>query len=287
MPRSARPGSTPLQSDAERVPAAAILPPAGNQRDLNRLDKLDVQSSKRLAALVALRALGRKVTVTGGGVRIDLVEPSAPAHAAGLAPGMVVTAIDGTKVRSLSALRTVLAPRKAGRDGEALRARRHAPEDDLARASCRIRRRRGTRCSASRGEDVAPNVKLPISVRIDTGNLGGPSAGLAFALEIYDSLTGRKLSRGRHVAVTGTIDQDGKVGLVGGIQGKTIGARNGRLRPHARPDGRGRDGARAFRLASEGRRGANVRRRARRVAEVAARCGGRSPGGAVSTAGRR
>ena len=76
------------------------------------------------------------------------------------------------------------------------------------------------------GEDVAPNVKLPVAVRIDTGNLGGPSAGLAFTLEIYDSLTGRKLSRGRHVAVTGTIDRDGKVGLVGGIQGKTIGARN-------------------------------------------------------------
>src|SRR6478672_12425778 len=52
---------TPLQSDAERVQAVQILPPGANQRDLNRLDRLDVQSSKRLAALVALRALGRHV----------------------------------------------------------------------------------------------------------------------------------------------------------------------------------------------------------------------------------
>ncbi len=67
-------------------------------------------------------------------------------------------------------------------------------------------------------------MRLPIAVAIDTGNLGGPSAGLSFALEIYDSLTGRKLSRGRHVAVTGTIDEHGNVGLVGGVKGKTIGA---------------------------------------------------------------
>ena len=75
------------------------------------------------------------------------------------------------------------------------------------------------------GEDVVPNVKLPFPVRIDTGDLGGPSAGLAFTLEIYDSLTGRRLSRGRRVAVTGTIDASGNVGEIGGARGKTIGAR--------------------------------------------------------------
>ncbi len=76
------------------------------------------------------------------------------------------------------------------------------------------------------GEDEAPTVKLPIKVTIDTGNLGGPSAGLAFALEIYDSLTVTvKLSHGRYIAGTGTIDQHGNVGLVGGIKGKTTGAR--------------------------------------------------------------
>ena len=214
----------PLRSDAERIPAVEILPPAGNQRDLARLDRLDIQGSKRLAALVALRALGRQVTVTGGGVRINLVEPTSPAHAAGLAAGMVVTAIDGTKVRSLEALRTVLAPRKVGAavtlsvlDGTHTKTISTRLMQDPEKA--------GHALLGIAGQDVAPNVKLPISVRIDTGNLGGPSAGLAFALEIYDSLTGRKLSRGRHVAVTGTIDQDGKVGLVGGIEGKTIGAR--------------------------------------------------------------
>jgi Lon-like protease len=81
--------------------------------------------------------------------------------------------------------------------------------------------------------DAAATVRLPLDVRIDTGNLGGPSAGLAFALEIYDSLTGRRLSRGHRIAVTGTIDIDGHVGKIGGMRQKAIGARRGGGR---RPD---------------------------------------------------
>lgn len=214
----------PLQGDAERIPAKFILPPAGNQRDLNRIDKLDVQSSKRLAALVALRALGRKVTVTGGGVRIDEVDPAAPAHGAGLAAGMVITKVDGTTVRSLVALRKALARRASG-DAVSLAVLDGSRRRTIATRLTSSASAPGRALLGIAGEDVAPNVKLPIAVKIDTGNLGGPSAGLAFSLEIYDSLTGRKLSRDRKVAVTGTIDQDGKVGLVGGIQGKTLGAR--------------------------------------------------------------
>ncbi len=215
---------TPLQSDAERVQAVQILPPGANQRDLNRLDRLDVQSSKRLAALVALRALGRHVPVTGGGVRIDDVIPTSPAHADGLAAGMVVTSVDGTRVASLAGLRALLAKRKAGQpvtigvlDGSRKRTIKTTLTSDPAAPGRAL-------LGVNAAEDVAPNVKLPIAVTIDTGNLGGPSAGLAFALEIYDSLTGRKLSHGRHIAVTGTIDQHGNVGLVGGVKGKTIGA---------------------------------------------------------------
>jgi PDZ domain-containing protein len=214
----------PLENGAERIPANLVLPPAGSQRDLNRIDKLDVQSSKRLAALVALRALGRKVVVSGGGVRVDQVDPASPARAAGLAAGMVVTRVDDKPVGSLTALRTALAGRKPG-DTVTLEvldgSKRRTIETRLTKSASAP----GRALLGIAGQDVAPNVKLPIPVKIDTGNLGGPSAGLAFALEIYDSLTGRKLSRGRKIAVTGTIDQNGKVGLVGGIQGKTLGAK--------------------------------------------------------------
>jgi PDZ domain-containing protein len=214
----------PLEQDAERLPAQVVIPPAGNTTDLERVDRLDVQGSKRLAGLVALRALGRKVTVTGGGARVDAVDPKAPAHATGLAAGMVIVAVGDTPVGSLASLRAVLAPHEAGQtvavhvlDGTRKRTFQVRLTSDKAAP--------GRALLGIAGEDEAPTVKLPIPVTIDTGNLGGPSAGLAFTLEIYDALTGRKLSAGRYIAATGTIDQHGNVGLVGGIQGKTTGAR--------------------------------------------------------------
>jgi PDZ domain-containing protein len=215
----------PLERDAEHEPAVAVLPQAGSEHDLNRLSALDIQSSKRLAGYVALKALGKKVSIANVGVRVDDVDPAAPARAAGLAAGMVVTSIDGAPVRSLAVLRANLQRRKAGQVVAVgvLDGRRHRT------LQIRLTTNKAAPGRVLLGVDAAENisnVKLPIPVTIDTGNLGGPSAGLAFTLEIYDSLTGRTLSRGRRIAVTGTIDQAGKVGLVGGIPGKATGARH-------------------------------------------------------------
>jgi Lon-like protease len=70
------------------------------------------------------------------------------------------------------------------------------------------------------GVRLAPAVRLPYDVTIDSQNIGGPSAGLAFALTVTDALTVEDLTRGHHVAVTGTIDSAGRVGLVGGVEFK-------------------------------------------------------------------
>jgi hypothetical protein len=67
--------------------------------------------------------------------------------------------------------------------------------------------------------------KFPFEVRIDTGLIGGPSAGLAFTLALIDDLAGGELTGGRDVAVTGTIDDNGNVGEVGGMAQKAITAK--------------------------------------------------------------
>jgi PDZ domain-containing protein len=67
-------------------------------------------------------------------------------------------------------------------------------------------------------------IRLPVSVRIDAGDVGGPSAGLAFALDLLEEL-GRDVDRGHKVAVTGEMQLDGTVLPIGGIEQKTIGAR--------------------------------------------------------------
>ena len=72
--------------------------------------------------------------------------------------------------------------------------------------------------------EPALDIHLPINVRIDAGNVGGPSAGLAFALEVLEEL-GRDVVHGHKIAATGEILPDGSIGPIGGIKQKTIGAR--------------------------------------------------------------
>ena len=76
----------------------------------------------------------------------------------------------------------------------------------------------------TRWEDVED---LPIDVLVNTGNVGGNSAGLALALSILDLVTPGELTGGRRIATTGTIDSDGMVGPVGGVVQKVVAAREG------------------------------------------------------------
>lgn len=72
-----------------------------------------------------------------------------------------------------------------------------------------------------------PGFDFPFQVRLNVdSNIGGPSAGLMFALGIYDTLTPGSLTDGRTVAGTGTIAADGTVGPIGGIAQKVVAARD-------------------------------------------------------------
>jgi PDZ domain-containing protein len=72
--------------------------------------------------------------------------------------------------------------------------------------------------------EPAVHVQLPVKVKINAGQIGGPSAGLAFALDIMEKL-GRDVDHGHKVAATGELALDGQVLPVGGLKQKTIGAR--------------------------------------------------------------
>lgn len=71
---------------------------------------------------------------------------------------------------------------------------------------------------------VATQHDFPIDVSIELGNVGGPSAGLIFALAVSDKLADGDLTRGLHVAGTGTMSPDGTVGSIGGITQKLYAA---------------------------------------------------------------
>jgi len=77
------------------------------------------------------------------------------------------------------------------------------------------------------GITLTDNVKVTAKpkVTVNPGNIGGPSGGLMFSLQIYTQVTGKNLRQGRKIAGTGTVDSNGDVGEIGGIDKKIIAAK--------------------------------------------------------------
>jgi Lon-like protease len=211
-----------LHKGAQLFPASAVNPPGVGDRQRRQIDLQDMRTSQQVAAAVALRAAGRKVVMTSTGARIALVDPDLPA-AGKLDPGDVITAVGGTPVHDIEDISAAM--------------RKHKPGDVVAFTD-----RRGTQTSVVRIKTVRNplpphnaivgvelenqlDIHLPLDVRIDAGNVGGPSAGLAFALEVLAEL-GRNVLHGHKIAATGEIFANGAVGPIGGIEQKTIGARD-------------------------------------------------------------
>jgi len=192
---------------------------------LNQADAVQMQTSTQTAVIVALRRLGYTVTVTNRGAQVNEVNVGTPADGH-LAPGDVITAVDQTAVATNDALVTELRKHKPG-DDVSLTVK--APDGKTRTETIKL----GT-SPPSQGPPHAfigivtqskQDVTLPIGVTIDPGNVGGPSAGLAFTLGIINELTRGDLAGGHTVAVTGTIEPDGSVGDVGGVIQKTAAVR--------------------------------------------------------------
>jgi PDZ domain-containing protein len=198
-----------------------------------------MDQSQNDAKYVALTRLGYDVPENPVQIRIVEVCRDTPAHGA-LSTGDQVLSVDGTAVTDGAQL------------GELVRA--HAPGDPVkitydrngvtrtatitagkvktegsgsgARQSCvQVKAATsGTTCLGVSSQGFV-TYQFPIDVKIDTQLVGGPSAGLAFTLAIIDDLTPGSLTGGKRVAVTGTIQPDGAVGEVGGVEQKAITAR--------------------------------------------------------------
>jgi len=137
--------------------------------------------------------------------------------------GDVIVSADGRKIVTANDLTVAIAKHKVG-EQVALAVDRAGKRLDVkvaigVFADGPARGKRGI------GVDVSPRFTFPFKVSVDTTNIGGPSAGLAMTLAIFDDLTPGDLTGGAHVAVTGTIDDSGNVGEIGGIEQKAVAAR--------------------------------------------------------------
>ena len=182
--------------------------------EFQRMNVEAMADSKTTAQVLALRELG--YTDLGAGAEVEAVDAGLPA-ASVLERNDLIVAIDGKTVTT---------------SGDAVAAiRAHAPGDTVR---LQIRRGEGTPTDVEAvlgaGEEGRPllgvrlstRVKLPFEITIDSGRVVGPSAGLAYSLELLDLLTPGELTGGSSVAVTGELQPDGTVGAIGGIAQKTV-----------------------------------------------------------------
>jgi len=179
--------------------------------------------SKQLAIGVALEALGIDA-ITGSGTEIVGVFEGTPAEGA-LAVGDVIVGIDDAPVALEPDLRRVLADRQPGdritlhvlaADG----APRDVPITLVAAPDDPDRAIIGISLTTK-----ALEFDIPYEIELQSEQIGGPSAGLAFTLALIDVLTEGELTGGETVATTGTIELDGSVGEVGGVPQKTLAVR--------------------------------------------------------------
>jgi PDZ domain-containing protein len=206
---------------ATLVPSAAVVPQGSTFDQEQQQGLQEMQRSQQIAAAVALRAAGYKVPARLTGVLVEAVAQDVPA-ARVLHDGDLIVSLDGTPVLRPTGLRSLMARVKPGdavslgirRNGSAVdvAARTVAAGDDAKRAVLGI--------IVSQGATV----KLPVDVRIDLGRVGGPSAGLPFALDVLEHL-GHDVDHGLKVAATGELQLDGSVNPIGGVKQKTYGAR--------------------------------------------------------------
>jgi PDZ domain-containing protein len=195
-----------------------------SRKQVNRENVVAMDDSQLAAKKVALEQLGYKVTATGAGAEVVQVLKGSPA-AGKLRAGDLITAIDGEPVRLMDEIRPIVQSKPAGstfdfsitRKGRALEVpitTKEATSGDL----------KGKPMVGIVPVTKDLHLDFPVDITIDPGPVSGPSAGLAFTLTIIDELTPGSLTGGQKVAVTGTMDLDGRVGEVGGVPQKTAAA---------------------------------------------------------------
>ncbi|HEU4947129.1 MAG TPA: PDZ domain-containing protein [Kribbella sp.] len=203
-----------LDPHHDLFPRDIIYPPDQSADEVEEQNTAEMTGSQDSAVAAALQEAGLPVHP-----KVASVAKGSPA-AGKLKPGDVIYEVDGVAVTKVPQVGELVRKNKVG-DQVEFRIRRGGKEQTVT-----------LKAAATPGDPTRPMVGITIGVdsavkvTVNLGqDIGGPSAGTAFALAIYDKLTPGPLLAGKHVAGTGTIDAVGQVGAIGGIQQKIAGAK--------------------------------------------------------------
>lgn len=197
------------------LPRELVFPAGQTKQETSLRNAADMSTSQQDAVAMALTELGipftREITIAG-------VLEGGPADGV-LEPGDVVLAVDGETRSTAAEYQKLTRSAPAGQD-IAMRIRRDGAEQDVAVPT------ESADGATRMGVVLARGYDFPIDVKLAVAGVGGPSAGTMFALAVYDELTPGALTGGQKIAGTGTMNDAGEVGAIGGIRQKMVGARD-------------------------------------------------------------
>ncbi|OEV05950.1 PDZ domain-containing protein [Streptomyces oceani] len=219
-----------LAEDSAVVPRQTLYPSGKSAEEVKEQNAEEFSRSQESAKVAALRELGEKVPTR---VVVQAVLKDGEARGK-LHAGDVIKSVDGTRVKDPNDVAELVTEHDPGEKvrftvvpadkAEAAEKDGRNPEK-LPGERVTVPTRKADDGRAVVGIQPGVAHTLPISIDITLADVGGPSAGLMFALGIVDKLTPEDLTDGSFVAGTGTIDDKGQVGPIGGIHMKTVAAR--------------------------------------------------------------
>lgn len=185
----------------------------------DRVQHFYMQSSINEAIAVAFQAAHQPVSRKYLGIYVLQVEPNSKFKRV-IKVGDTITKVDGRHFNTAQGFQKYIGKQKIG-SPLTVTYERTGRQHQATRRLVRLTARR-----AGIGILLTNNMKVKtrVPVKVDPGQLGGPSGGLMFTLQIYEQISGHDLQRGRKIAGTGTIAPDGSVGEIGGIDKKVIAA---------------------------------------------------------------
>lgn len=205
------------------LPKESVYPPVQPAQKIERDSRNEMESSKVTATAAALRYLGYKFEEI---YYVSDIRDYSDATKK-LKIGDVITEIDGKKINQIEEIRTSYANKDIG-DSLLITVERKDKNGKITSVTTRVNLVENLdieeKLKPAIGILVGTSARFPIDVDFNLPGVGGPSAGLIFAVGIVEKLTEEDLVRGRKIAGTGTITASGKVGGIGGIEEKMVGA---------------------------------------------------------------
>lgn len=210
-----------IMPNTEILPLDQVFPEGISQKEYMEAQLQVMESSQEAATVVAYTASGSDITIEYNGVYVVSVVEGMPADGV-LQMGDRIIGIDNKPIKEANDLIHYVEQKKENdvvsikfvRDDKTL------TKDITLKNFDQLDDKVGVGISLVTDR----NVTVDPDVHFASGNIGGPSAGLMFSLEIYDQLTEKDLTKGYQIAGTGEIDYDGNVHRIGGIDKKIVAA---------------------------------------------------------------